>query len=165
MTRTLRIVGALLLGASLVACGSDSVDQTSETSAASGYTVPEVTLNGSAEPVIAKPTGNPPTTLVSKDLVVGTGPEAVENATVTVNYTLMSWSEGKTLESSWQSGQPVTFQLAGLIPGWQQGLPGMKVGGKRLLIIPPDLAYGATGQGSVGPNETLLFVIELTAVQ
>lgn len=158
MHRTLRIVGALALGLALVACGS------SEPKEQAGA-IPQVTLNGDQEPTISKPSGVPPTTLVSKDLVVGTGAEAVATSAVTVNYTGMSWSTGETFDSSWQRGEPITFPLGNLILGWQQGIPGMKVGGKRLLVIPPDLGYGPSGQGSIKPNETLVFVIELKGVQ
>ncbi|MCX6405223.1 MAG: FKBP-type peptidyl-prolyl cis-trans isomerase [Actinobacteria bacterium] len=67
-------------------------------------------------------------------------------------------------DSSWDRGEPATFPISGVIQGWQQGLQGMKVGGRRLLIIPGDLGYGPAGQGSIEPNETLVFVVDLTAV-
>lgn len=156
MLRTLRIVTALALGLTLVACGSSSPESSA---------LPQVTLNGDQEPTIAKPSGTPPTTLMSKDLIVGTGAEAQASSTVTVNYTGLSWSSGETFDSSWLRGEPATFPLSNLILGWQQGIPGMKVGGKRLLVIPPDLGYGAQGGGSIKPNETLVFVIELKGVQ
>lgn len=162
MTRTLRLVGALLLGATLAACGSDSAPTSSQESGS--YAVPEVTLNGAQEPTIAAPAGDAPTELIIKDLVVGNGAEAAATSTVTVNYTGRSWSDGSTFDSSWLRGEPITFPLSNLILGWQQGIPGMKVGGTRLLIIPPSLGYGAQGAGSIKPNETLVFVIELKAV-
>jgi protein-disulfide isomerase len=115
------------------------------------------------EPVIGKPSGPPPTTLGIGDLIVGTGTQIQSTETVTVQYVLMEWSSGKVLESSWKT-TPFTSALSGVIPGWRQGLLGMKVGGRRILIIPPDLAYGANGSGSVGPNQTLVFVIDLLAV-
>jgi protein-disulfide isomerase len=115
------------------------------------------------EPVIGKPSGPAPTTLGIGDLIVGTGNQIQSAQTVTVQYVLMEWTSGQVLESSWKSA-PFTSSLANVIPGWQQGLIGMKVGGRRILIIPPDLAYGATGSGSVGPNQTLVFVIDLLAV-
>jgi peptidylprolyl isomerase len=77
----------------------------------------------------------------------------------------MAWSTGKIVDTSWTSGKPATFPLANVIPGWQQGLPGMKVGGRRLLIIPPALGYGANGAGPIAPNETLIFVVDLIAVK
>jgi peptidylprolyl isomerase len=77
---------------------------------------------------------------------------------------LMTWSNGSIVESSWSGGQPATFPLAGVIAGWQQGLPGAKVGGRRLLVIPADLGYGPNGSGPIGPNETLIFVVDIIAV-
>ena len=68
------------------------------------------------------------------------------------------------MESSWTSGQPATFSLAQVIPGWQQGIPGMKIGGRRVLVIPASLGYGAAGGGPIGPNETLVFVVDLLAI-
>lgn len=156
MNRTLRIVGALALGVSLVACGSSSK---------SDSTIPQVTLNGEQEPTIAKPSGTPPTTLVIKDLEEGTGATATAESIVTADYTGMSWSTGETFDSSWRNGQPITYPLSNLIQGWQNGIPGMKVGGTRLLVIPPDQGYGANGSGSIKPNETLVFVLTLRAVQ
>ena len=76
----------------------------------------------------------------------------------------MSWSTGKVIQSSWTTGSPATFALAQVIPGWQQGMPGMHEGGRRLLIIPPALGYGANGAGPIGPNETLVFVVDLIKV-
>ena len=76
----------------------------------------------------------------------------------------MAWSTGKVVESSWSSS-PATFGLDQVILGWQQGIPGMKVGGRRLLVIPPDLGYGAQGAGPIGANETLIFVVDLIAVK
>jgi peptidylprolyl isomerase len=115
------------------------------------------------EPVIGKPSGPAPATLGIGDLILGTGNQIQGVQNVTVQYVLMEWASGQVLESSWKSA-PFTSSLANVIPGWQQGLLGMKVGGRRILIIPPDLAYGAAGSGSVGPNQTLVFVIDLLAV-
>ena len=126
--------------------------------------LPAVTGDQGKAPTIAAPTGKAPTTLVTKDIYVGTGAAAVATSTLTVQYTLMAWSTGKVVESSWTS-QPATFPLSGVIPGWQQGIPGMKVGGRRLLVIPAALGYGATGSGPVGPNETLIFVVDVLAIK
>ena len=100
----------------------------------------------------------------TSDIIVGTGTEVVASSTLTVHYTLMSWSNGAIVESSWNSGQPATFPLSGVIAGWQQGLPGAKVGGRRLLVIPADLGYGPNGSGPIGPNETLIFVVDIIGV-
>ena len=146
-------VSALLL----TGCGDKKVS-------ASVDNLPTVSTNQGEAPTIGAPTGNPPTTLVTKDIIVGTGAEALPTSTMTVHYTLMTWSDGKLIESSWNSGSPATFPLANVIVGWQQGIPGMKVGGRRLLVIPPDLGYGAQGGGPIGPNETLIFVVDAIGV-
>ncbi len=111
-------------------------------------------------PTITAPTGNPPQELVTEDVITGSGATAEANSTLTVHYTLMAWSTGEVVESSW-SGEPATFGLNQVILGWQQGIPGMKVGGRRLLVIPPALGYGEAGGGPIGPNETLIFVVDL----
>jgi peptidylprolyl isomerase len=114
-------------------------------------------------PTISKPSGTPPAELTTKDIIVGTGTEVVPTSTLTVHYTLMAWSSGKIIESSW-TGQPATFPLAQVVEGWQKGLPGAKVGGRRLLILPPALGYGAAGSGPIGPNETLIFTVDIIGV-
>lgn len=120
-------------------------------------------LNG--EPEVDVPDGAPPCKLVIQDIKEGTGTEATEGATVTVQYVGASWSTGEVFESSWSGPEPATFPLSNVIGGWQEGIPGMKVGGRRQLTIPPDLAYGPEGQGDIKPNETLVFVIDLLDVQ
>ncbi len=144
---------------SLTACGGE--DQVAQTSASG---LPVVTGNAGEAPTIEAPSGTPPTTLETKDIIVGTGTEILATSTLTVHYTLMSWSNGAIVESSWNGGQPATFPLSGVIAGWQQGLPGAKVGGRRLLVIPAELGYGPNGSGPIGPNETLIFVVDIIAV-
>jgi len=119
---------------------------------------------GSA-PSISKPGGTPPSSLEIRDITAGSGSAAAATSTVTVQYTGLSWSDGKTFDSSWQRGQAATFPLNQVIAGWQQGLLGMKVGGRRLLVIPPSLGYGANGAGAIKPNETLVFAVDLLAVK
>jgi len=126
--------------------------------------LPAVTANAGEAPTITAPTGTAPTTLESRDIIVGTGAEVKGTSTLTVQYTLMTWSNGKVVESSWTGGQPATFPLSGVIQGWQQGLPGAKVGGRRLLVIPASLGYGPNGSGPIGPNETLIFVVDIIGV-
>jgi peptidylprolyl isomerase len=126
--------------------------------------LPTVTTNQGEAPTIGAPTGDAPQTLVIKDIIVGKGAEALPTSTMTVHYTLMTWPNGALIESSWNSGSPSTFPLANVIVGWQQGIPGMKVGGRRLLVIPSDLGYGAQGGGPIGPNETLIFVVDAIGV-
>ena len=141
----------------LTGCGDQEVSSSPDN-------LPTVTTNQGEAPTIGAPTGDAPTTLVTKDIIVGTGAEALPTSTMTVHYTLMTWSNGALIESSWNSGSPATFPLANVIVGWQQGIPGMKVGGRRLLVIPPDLGYGAQGGGPIGPNETLVFVVDAIGV-
>ena len=144
---------------SLTACGGK--EKVTNTEAAG---LPAVTGKAGEVPTIAAPTGTPPTTLQIQDIIVGTGSEVAATSTLTVHYTLMTWSNGQIVESSWSGGQPATFPLANVIAGWQKGLPGAKVGGRRLLVIPADLGYGPNGSGSIGPNETLIFVVDIIAV-
>jgi FKBP-type peptidyl-prolyl cis-trans isomerase FkpA len=102
----------------------------------------------------------------SEDLVVGTGDEAQIGDTVSVHYT--GWLEdGTQFDSSIDRGQPFDFTIGqgGVIPGWDQGVPGMRVGGTRRLTIPPDLAYGPTGSGPIPPNATLIFEIQLLEIR
>jgi peptidylprolyl isomerase len=130
----------------------------------SGETVlPIVSAVAGEVPTISKPEGSAPTELTTKDIIVGTGAEVLPTSTLTVHYTLMAWSTGKIIESSW-SGQPATFPLAGVVEGWQKGLPGSKEGGRRLLILPPSMGYGAAGSGPIGPNETLIFAVDIIGV-
>lgn len=115
-------------------------------------------------PIMSVPVGTSTKSLQVSDIVNGNGTAVTAGSTLTVHYTLYAGSTGKLVESSWNSGQPATFSLSQVIPGWQQGMLGMKTGGRRLLIIPPDLGYGANGSGPIGKNETLVFVVDLVSV-
>ena len=120
----------------------------------------------SKEPVIVAPKGPPPTHLVTKDLVTGAGTAAQKGSSVTVNYVGALYSNGKVFDASWKRHQtfgPFTLGQGAVIKGWDEGLIGMKVGGRRELIIPPSLAYGKTGQSGIPPNATLIFVVDLLA--
>jgi len=115
------------------------------------------------KPKIAKPSGSPPKKLTVVDIEKGTGAGAQNGDTLTVDYAGNSWSTGKEFDASWNSGQPfpVTLGQNSVIQGWEQGLVGMKKGGRRMLVIPPDLGYGAQGSPpKIKPNETLVFVID-----
>jgi len=130
----------------------------------SGATVlPVVSAVAGEVPTISKPEGSAPTELTTKDIILGTGAEVLPTSTLTVHYTLMAWSTGKIIESSW-SAEPATFPLAQVVEGWQKGLPGSKEGGRRLLILPPSMGYGAAGSGPIGPNETLIFAVDIIGV-
>ena len=111
------------------------------------------------------PTSPDTGTLLSEDLVVGTGATAVAGDTVTVNY-IGTLTDGTKFDSSYDRGQPYTFRLGAgaVIQGWDMGVPGMKVGGKRRLTIPPSLAYGSQGNGVIPPNATLKFDIDLVSI-
>jgi peptidylprolyl isomerase len=116
------------------------------------------------KPKIPKPSGSPPTKLTVVDIVKGKGAPAASGDTLTVDYAGDSWSTGKEFDASWNSGQPfpVTLGAGQVIKGWDDGLQGMRQGGRRLLVIPPDLGYGSSGSGGkIKPNETLLFVVDL----
>jgi peptidylprolyl isomerase len=126
-------------------------------------TLPEVSANAGEVPTISAPSGVAPADLTTQDIIVGTGTEVLPTSTLTVHYTLMAWSTGKIIESSWR-GQPATFPLAHVVEGWQKGLPGSKAGGRRLLVLPPSMGYGAAGAGPIGPNETLIFVVDIIGV-
>ncbi len=106
--------------------------------------------------------GPPPTELVVEDLVVGTGEPVPAGATVDMHYIGVSCSTGKIFDSSWSRGEPLNISLDQVIQGWSEGVPGMQVGGRRLLIIPPELGYGSQGGGTdIAPDETLSFVVDL----
>ena len=129
----------------------------------SSNTLVQVTANAGEAPTSTAPSGDAPTDLVSEDVIVGNGTEIVATSTLTVHYTLMKWSDGSILESSWSSGTPATFPLSGVIQGWQQGLLGAKVGGRRLLVIPPALGYGPMA-GHPLEKDTLIFAVDIIAV-
>jgi peptidylprolyl isomerase len=121
----------------------------------------------STKPDVTIPDSPPPTELDIEELEVGSGTEAVPGANVTVHYVGVSWSTGDEFDASWNRGDPFSFPLGAghVIAGWDQGVAGMKVGGRRRLTIPPSLGYGASGAGGViKPNETLVFVVDLLEV-
>lgn len=113
------------------------------------------------KPEIEFPEGPAPDELVIEDLVIGDGPEAVPGASVEVHYLGVEYDTGEEFDSSWNRGQSIEFPLRGLIKGWQDGIPGMKVGGRRKLVIPPEQAYGPAGAGHRLSGKTLIFVIDL----
>ena len=129
----------------------------------SSNTLVQVTANAGEAPTITAPSGDAPTELIAQDVIVGTGATVLATSTLTVHYTLMQWSDGAILESSWSSGNPATFPLANVITGWQQGLVDAKVGTRRLLVIPPALGYGLMA-GHPLEKETLIFAVDIIAV-
>jgi FKBP-type peptidyl-prolyl cis-trans isomerase len=120
-----------------------------------------------SKPAVTVPSGAAPTKLVTKEIIVGTGPEAKAGDSVTVNYVGVLYKGGKEFDSSWKRSEPFTFTLGKgqVIAGWDQGVAGMKVGGRRELIIPAELAYGKNGQPpTIPPNSPLVFVVDLLGV-
>ena len=118
----------------------------------------------SDKPEIDFPDGPAPTSLAVTDLTVGEGATAETGSTVTVHYVGVEYDSGEEFDSSWDRGEPIAFPLGRLIKGWQEGIPGMQVGGRRKLVCPPDLAYGPAGGGHRLSGKTLIFVIDLLDV-
>ena len=144
-------------------CGGSDSDEPASSSTPEAAAAPEAT-----KPEVTVPKGKAPKKLVIKDLKVGDGATAEPGKQVTVNYVGVSKLNGRQFDASWDRGEPFTFQLGsgGVIQGWDEGVKGMKVGGRRMLVIPPDLAYGPQGSPpTIGPNETLVFVIDLLDVK
>ena len=120
------------------------------------------------KPAVSIPAGPPPDDLVIEDLTVGTGAEATSGKTVDVHYVGVGWSTQKQFDASWDRGGSFSFPLGAsrVIKGWDQGVAGMKVGGRRRLTIPAKLGYGERGAGrDIKPGETLVFVVDLLAVK
>ncbi len=115
-------------------------------------------------PDVDPPDGPAPDTLQITDITVGDGPQASPGDTVRVHYVGVEHDSGDEFDSSWRRGEPIAFPLRGLIQGWQDGIPGMRVGGRRRLVIPPELAYGPSGAGHELSGRTLIFVIDLLGV-
>jgi peptidylprolyl isomerase len=159
--RPLLLVLALAALMAVAGCGSDSEEPASKSTPEAAAT-PERT-----KPEITVPKGKAPKKLVVKDIEEGAGQPAKAGDQVTVQYVGISFLNGRQFDASWDRGEPFQFQLGSgsVIPGWDQGVEGMKVGGRRQLVIPPDLAYGPQGSPpTIGPNETLVFVIDLLSV-
>jgi FKBP-type peptidyl-prolyl cis-trans isomerase len=173
MTKRPLAMAVAVLAASLAACGGSKapgVQQapSSGLTQASVPTTPKVPAALAHKPVVSVPKGAPPTSLVRKDLLTGTGATVAQGQTVTVNYVGVLYKTGKEFDSSWKRNQPFSTALTpgSVIPGWVKGLTGARVGSRRELIIPPNLAYGKAGQPpTIPPNSTLIFVIDVLGVQ
>jgi peptidylprolyl isomerase len=163
------LAAALVLVLGAAGCGDDEDDGSPQTSAQTAQeteTRAADPKDTSVKPVITQPTGSPPRRLEKEDIVKGKGPAARPGDTVSVNYVGVAFSNGQQFDASWDRGEPITFQLGAgqVIPGWDRGVAGMRVGGRRELVIPPELAYGPQGNPPIGPNETLIFVVDLESI-
>lgn len=181
--RLAALLAVLVLAAAgvLAGCGGDDDGKDDKAGAGSGSTqrtdaaTPTATTEQADEPPaqaktkpkVVVPEGKPPRALKARDITKGKGPAAKPGDSLTVQYVGVSYSTRKEFDASWNRGQPFTFPLGGgqVIPGWDKGLEGMKAGGRRELTIPPELAYGPQGQPpDIGPDETLVFVIDLERI-
>jgi peptidylprolyl isomerase len=178
------LIIAALLALLLAGCGGDdsSTDTSgSDTTAAEPFRIPVGTppirraedlkfkanglVGSELKPII--PDSPPPKELAVSDLVQGIGESAIPGRTVTVQYAGYLYDNGKKFDSSWDQGKPFTFKLGAgqVIPGWEEGIVGMEISDRRELVIPPDMGYGEQQVGSIPPNSTLVFVVELLDVK
>ena len=168
--RNLATAGLAALALALAACGSSTNIVLAPSGGATQVptpTTPKVPSDLSTKPVVNVPASSCSTKqLVKNDLIAGTGPTALIGKTITVNYVGVLCKTGKEFDSSWKRHQLFTIPLSNgqVIPGWVEGLAGMKVGGRRELIIPANLAYGKTGNATIPPNSPLVFVVDLISV-
>jgi peptidylprolyl isomerase len=174
----LSALALLVAGVLIAGCGSSSESSTitvgNENKADNKLISegdPQVPTTPTSGPLATKPTveagkGPKPTKLETKEIVKGTGAEAKSGSSVYVNYVGALWSNGKEFDSSWKRNEPFMFVLGAgqVIKGWEQGVVGMKVGGRRELKIPPELGYGAQGTSSIPKNEALIFIVDLLKV-
>jgi len=167
MQRLLLIIGACLVVV-VAGCGGDDSSSTSSSSGEEATTEkPAEAPKKKTKPQVKTQKGAPSKQLVTNDLEEGTGPAAKAGDEVTVQYVGVNYKSGKEFDASWDRGEPFTFALGSgmVIPGWEEGVEGMKVGGRRELVIPPELGYGPAGSPpAIPPNETLVFVVDLEAI-
>ena len=175
MSRLPIVLACLLLALFAASCGDDEQEASAPQETATATPEPAASIDAATiskdlgdKPEISKPAGEPPAELQKTDIVKGKGRTAEAGDTVSVQYVGNSWSTGAQFDASWDRGsEPFQFPLGAgqVIQGWDQGVAGMKVGGRRLLVIPPDLAYGAQSPSpDIAPNETLVFVVDLKKI-
>ncbi len=170
------LISIIVLCAALAIAGCGSSSDSSSSTSSSGETSTATKSEGSTasqtntkvKPRVTVPSEPAPKKLTEKEIVKGTGAAAKSGDEVTVQYVGVGYESEEEFDASWDRGEPFTFTLGAgeVIPGWDQGVEGMKVGGRRELIIPSELAYGPAGSPpAIGQNETLIFVIDLLAVK
>jgi FKBP-type peptidyl-prolyl cis-trans isomerase len=177
-----RLLLALAVSLSLAACGGDAGDaapaaeepagqsttQACETRPATAEPAPSVTTDQTLAPEVPASDAPPPCDVVVSDVLVGNGAEAVDGSTVAVKYVGAFYETGEEFDSSWSRGAeetlPVTLGAGQVIPGFEQGITGMREGGRRMVTIPSDLAYGDQGRGAIPGGATLVFVLDLVQV-
>jgi peptidylprolyl isomerase len=184
--RLLLLLGLVVPTLALAACGDDE-DEGGDTTSATTQTAPTTAPTETAptetapapaeggdpkdldqKPKVEIPKGDPPSKLVTEDIVKGKGTAAKKGDSVTVQYVGVLYDDGSEFDASWNRNEPFPFELGAgqVIPGWDEGVAGMKEGGRRKLIIPPDLAYGPQGQPpTIPPDATLVFVVDLLKVE
>ena len=172
--RLIALMTAFTLALGVAACGEREEEEEAASAPAATATAEateeaaapedqEISKDTETKPTIPAPSGEPPAELVKEDVVEGKGKAAKAGDTVSVQYVGVSFSTGQEFDASWDRGEPFEFELGAgsVITGWDEGVPGMKVGGRRKLVIPPDQGYGPQGSPpAIGPNETLIFVVD-----
>jgi peptidylprolyl isomerase len=171
------VLAAAVTAIAVAGCGSSTKDSPIPSGAGASAPAPTATAPTATtaattgplahKPKVARGIGAPPKKLVIHDLIVGKGPAAKAGQTLTMQYVGVLFKNGKQFDASWDHGQPFSFTLGqgSVIPGWDQGLVGMHVGGRRQLVIPAALAYGASGRPGIPPNSALIFDVDLISAQ
>jgi peptidylprolyl isomerase len=157
------VVSVAIFGVLVLLAGRAGEDDTTE-AVDTGTTA--TTVDPADKPEVGIPDGEAPTELVIEDLEVGDGPEAQAGDQLEVHYVGVLFDDGEEFDASWNRGTSFPFQLGSgqVIQGWDQGIEGMQVGGRRQLVIPPDLAYGPEGRSGIPPDSTLVFVVDLIGI-
>ena len=156
-----------MLVLALAGCGDDEGEDESAATATPQATATPDNEDVTKKPVVTVPDELPPDELQKVDIVAGKGPRAKTGDTVTMQYVGVAWSTGVEFDASWDRGEPFKFKLGEgkVIAGWDEGIPGMRAGGRRMLTIPADKAYGEQGQPpTIGPNECLRFIVDLEKI-
>jgi len=160
-------LAVLVVGVILLAGCSDDTTASDDDGQEGGAVTQDLGERPVTEGLVPADGSAPPSQLATEDVVLGDGAQASQGDLLAVQYVGVRWSDGGEFDASWERGQPLEFELGAgrVIPGWEQGVEGMRVGGRRIITIPPQLAYGDRGAGGViGPDETLVFVVDLVEV-